>query len=54
VTIRLDADLLEAGPKWCAQYQRVLVTPAKAGAVRLQAQLIREVQVFPRYTYSGL
>ena len=28
--------------------------PAKAGAVRLQAQLIREVQVVPRYAYSGL
>jgi hypothetical protein len=31
-----------------------LAIPAQAGTVRLQAQLIREVQVFPRYAYSGL
>jgi len=30
------------------------VAPAKAGIVRLQAQLVREVEVLPRYAYSGL
>jgi hypothetical protein len=31
-----------------------LAFPAQAGTVRLRVQLIREVQVFPRYAYSGL
>jgi hypothetical protein len=34
--------------------RKITAVPAKAGTVRLQAQLIREVQVFPRYAYSGL
>jgi hypothetical protein len=32
----------------------LLVFPAKAGTVRLQAQSVREVEVLPRYAYSGL
>ena len=32
----------------------LLVFPAKAGIVRLRAQSVREVQVLPRYAYSGL
>jgi hypothetical protein len=30
------------------------VSPAKAGVVRLRAHSVREVQVLPRYAYSGL
>jgi hypothetical protein len=32
----------------------MVVIPAQAGIVRLRAQSVREVQVLPRYAYSGL
>jgi len=37
-----------------AESRRLIVFPAKAGIVRLRAQSVREVQVLPRYAYSGL